>query len=151
MKVKSSQIQFEVSYMARKRNSVSACMRKLTDAVLEAAEKNIEKGLSVVPDEVAENLRNTSPKRTGDYQSGWTKTTQIINGQKSVIVHNANAPSLTHLLEKGHIIRNKRGSYGRSKPIKHIKPAENKGVKHFIEILSEDLDIDCDEQIVEIK
>ena len=39
-----------------------------------------------------------------------------------VIVHNRTDYQLTHLLENGHVIRNKKGEYGRTRPIKHIAP-----------------------------
>ena len=75
--------------------------------------------------ECVRKLRNTSPKKTGDYASGW-KTKQMISHGKvaDIIVHNATDYQLTHLLENGHVVVNAKGTYGRAPAKKHIGPVE---------------------------
>lgn len=76
--------------------------------------------------EAASKLRNTSPKRTGKYAKSWkVKTQRGSAGIDEVIVYNRDHYQLTHLLENGHVIRNKKGEYGRTSPIKHIEPVND--------------------------
>lgn len=78
-----------------------------------------------VSKEAASKLRNTSPKRTGDYAKSWrVKKKRIWNGINEVTVYNKDHYQLTHLLENGHVVRNKKGTYGRAPAIKHIAPVE---------------------------
>lgn len=62
---------------------------------------------------------------SGPYSKGWRlkreKTKARIN---TVILHNKDHYQLTHLLENGHIIRNKYGIYGRTQARPHIQPVE---------------------------
>ena len=89
--------------------------------VVDAANNSIAK----VSKESVQKLRSSSPKKTGSYARGWgTKTEGGIGGIRTIIVHNKTDYQLTHLLEKGHIIRNKKGTYGRAPAHPHIKPVE---------------------------
>lgn len=76
--------------------------------------------------ETANKLKNTSPKgRTGSYARGWSvKKVAARDGLTDIIVHNRTG-QLTHLLENGHLIRNKYGEYGRTNGVKHIAPVED--------------------------
>ncbi|WJE51114.1 HK97 gp10 family phage protein [Bacillus cereus] len=89
----------------------------------------IEEDIEVAKVEVADNLvgelKQKSPKLTGRYRKGWRSTKQ---GNK-IIVHNATAYQLTHLLEHGHVNRNG----GRTPAKVHIAPAEEKAINDFIE------------------
>ncbi len=71
--------------------------------------------------ETAKELKNVSPKDTGEYASGWAAK-QV--DEDTVTVYNRKMPGLAHLLEKGHLIRNKKGTYGRAPAHPHIKPVE---------------------------
>lgn len=73
------------------------------DAILEEAGNTL----------VAE-LRDKSPKATGDYASGWVMTKQISAWGTTRTVKNETKPSLTHILEYGTRF---------SSPIQHIRPA----------------------------
>lgn len=79
-------------------------------------------------------LRNTSPSgpgRKGHYKTGWTMKPQKSGRLVSFVVYNKKKPQLTHLLENGHVIRNKKGTYGRTHPIKHIEPAQEAAAQKF--------------------
>lgn len=89
-----------------------------------------EEAQSVAKEAVSE-LKNTSPKRTGDYRKGWRTKTIKGRGFVECIVHNATDYQLTHLLEKPHVIRNKYGTWGTSTPKVHIKPVEESAVKEY--------------------
>ena len=77
----------------------------------------------VIAKEAVNKLKNTSPKRTGKYAKSWTlKREKGTNGINKVTVYNRDHCQLTHLLEKGHVVRNAKGEYGRTSPKKHIEP-----------------------------
>ena len=71
-------------------------------------------------------LKNTSPKRTGKYRKGWRVSVEKGRGYVESTIYNATNWQLTHLLEKPHAIRNKYGRWGTSRPQVHIKPVEQK-------------------------
>lgn len=78
----------------------------------------------------ASELRSVSPKKTGKYASGWT-TKQL--DADTVVVYNSKAPGQAHLLEHGHVIRNKKGTYGRAPARVHIAPVEAKENEEFVD------------------
>ena len=96
----------------------------LTEAAYEAAE------------DAAYWVSQTSPKKTGVYNRGWT----VKRLKKKAVVYNADAPGLTHLLEYGHESVNQFGHHGRVNGIPHIKPAEVKGSEEFVKTVIEGLE-----------
>jgi len=68
---------------------------------------------------MAKDLRETSPKDTGEYAKGWTYRKEAPGSYR---VYNKKKPQLTHLLEHGHA---QRGG-GRVEGRPHIKPAEER-------------------------
>lgn len=103
--------------------TISVQMRKILDAYEDRVENVYEASVSRVSREAVQRLRNTSPKKSGSYARGWTlKKVKSRANVTDVIVHNRTDYQLTHLLENGHVIRNKKGEYGRTRPIKHIVP-----------------------------
>ncbi|WP_461366559.1 HK97 gp10 family phage protein [Candidatus Darwinibacter acetoxidans] len=73
---------------------------------------------------MAKDLRETSPKDTGEYAKGWTHRKEAPGSYR---VYNKKKPQLTHLLEHGHA---KRGG-GRVEGRPHIKPAEERHLPGF--------------------
>lgn len=73
-------------------------------------------------------LKETSPKLTGDYAKGWRKKTAYEDSQDiRVEVYNATDYQLTHLLEHGHVLVGHNGKViGTVGAIPHIAPAEEK-------------------------
>jgi hypothetical protein len=74
-------------------------------------------------------LKQTSPKRYGDYAKSWAMKTEPEVGQPAKRVIHVKAPHyrLTHLLEKGHAKVNG----GRVDGIPHIRPAEQEVIAQF--------------------
>lgn len=106
----------------------------LANAVLEelkeyrdVTEDDLEKIARAVAREGAKKLKTNSPRGKGNggpkghYADGWSvKYIRGMNGKFTFVVHNKNKPGLTHLLEKGHQLR----QGGRARAIPHIKPVE---------------------------
>lgn len=100
-------------------------VKDVTDAAINATAK-----------ESVQKLRNSSPKKSGSYAKGWRVK---LNRDGSAIVHNATDYQLTHLLENGHVIRNKKGTYGRTNGIKHIEPVEQWANDELVQRIEKDL------------
>lgn len=95
---------------------------QLTDEAVEKAARKAGR-------DAVQKLKNTSPRKTGDYASGWTTRKSGLG----VIVYNKKAPGLTHLLEYGHVIENKFGEYGRAPARVHIAPVEKAANQEYEE------------------
>lgn len=104
----------------------------LADAILDELKKYSEEATETLHNtakEVAKDgvksLKSTSPRgkgsRKGHYADSWyIKTERPKKSKSSNIIHNKMKPGLTHLLERGHQLR----QGGRAKAIVHIKPVE---------------------------
>ena len=76
-------------------------------------------------------LKETSPKRTGEYAKGWTASEYLVDQfGASIKVHNKTRYMLTHLLEKGHANRNG----GRTPARVHIAPVEEEASRNLEKI-----------------
>lgn len=64
------------------------------------------------------------------YASGWTVNENVVDRFRTkAIIHNKKDYQRTHLLEKGHALRNG----GRAQAFPHIGPAEQHAIKNFEE------------------
>lgn len=97
-------------------------MKELNTFSREVSE-GLEKAKSKIAREGAKELRNTSPKKTGEYAEGWTTAKK----GSAIVICNQNKPSLTHLIEKGHAKVNG----GRTSPQVHIYPVEQSAIKKY--------------------
>lgn len=100
------------------------------DEIFERYEQKLGKNATDVVKNTAEHceeiLHKTppTPEKKGDYAAGWSVENKSKGAEKPIyVVKNRDYPSLTHLLEKGHLIK---ATGGRTRAIKHIKPAANK-------------------------
>ena len=118
------------------KGSVAVQMAQLLDEVNKDVEKSAKTNIQRIAKESVQKLKNTSPSKTGEYASGWGMKKQ---GDADVVVYNRTAPGLTHLLENGHVIRNKKGTYGRAPAHKHIKPVEDWAIDELPRRIIEDI------------
>ena len=89
-------------------------------------EKEVKKAENKVTTQAANELKQTSPRRSTSekhYADGWAKK----KTDSGIVVYNKTKPGLTHLLEKGHA----KVSGGRTEAIPHIRPAEQKAIREF--------------------
>lgn len=87
--------------------------------------EEVEVAKKEVSQELVNELKQTSPKKTGHYAKGW-RTKKVGN---KIIVHNATDYQLTHLLEYGHA---KVGG-GRVPAKVHIRPAADRAVNDYLD------------------
>ncbi len=92
-------------------------MRTYTEEVGAA----IEEAVKETAQALVADLRETSPKDTGEYAKGWTARKE---GPGRYVVHNKEKYRLTHLLEHGHA----KSGGGRVEGRPHIKPAEERHI-----------------------
>ena len=119
--------------------NVTAQMNQILSEYGEEVEKLATEEFEAVAKETVNELKSTSPRRTGAYASSWGIKKEAGVGQMNVVVHNKKHYQLTHLLENGHVVRNKKGTYGRADAIKHIAPAAEKAEQSLVERLENKL------------
>lgn len=108
-------------------DSVAIQMQRILDEYDREVRDVADEVMNEVSKEAANKLKATSPKRPGhgEYARSWTvKVEHGAHGINTYTVHNKKHYRLTHLLEKGHVIRNGVGTYGRAPAHVHIKPVE---------------------------
>ena len=100
--------------------AISDYSEAVTEEVMKAIDEESKKAIK--------ELRDRSPKLTGDYAKGWTsKNTYKGKYSKVNTIHNKTDYQLTHLLENGHAKRNG----GRVAAIPHIKPVETRTIENL--------------------
>ena len=119
-----------------KTGSVSVQMKELLNEVDKNVQNSAKRNIDSVAKECVQRLKNTSPVKTGSYAKGWGTKRQ---GDMDVVVHNRTDYQLTHLLENGHVIRNKKGTYGRAPAHQHIKPVEDWAIDELPRRIIEDI------------
>ena len=99
--------------------------------ILNEYSSDIQNGITEKAFEVAEKGKNelkaTSPKRTGSYSKGWRVDKRNGKGFVHTTIYNATNWQLTHLLEKSHLLRNGK----KSTPKVHIAPVEEKCITEY--------------------
>ena len=111
--------------------------KDLEEALMEYVEevgKISNEALKDTANETSTELKSTSPKRSGEYASSWA----VKKSGDAYIVYNRRY-RLTHLLENGHMIKNKFGTYGRAPAHPHIKNAEQHGISKLLQRLNNEL------------
>ena len=124
-----------------KTESIEIQMADILDSVSKEVKGVYETDSMKVAKETVQKLKNTSPKGSPHkrkYAEGWTVSKR---NQGDLVVHNKTNYQLTHLLENGHVIKNKKGTYGRTHGIKHIAPAEEWASDELPRRVMEDLDL----------
>lgn len=119
-----------------KTKSISIQMKQILDEYTDEVNDVLHEAAKTTADEAEHRLHNASPRKTGDYAAGWEVKRE---GEYDYIVHNSTNYQLTHLLENGHVIRNKKGTYGRAPAHKNIKPVETWANREFQRKIEEGL------------
>ena len=100
---------------------MDAILKEFDRDVIDAMNDSIDK----VSKEAVRRLKDSSPAKSGAYARSWSKKTERPRvGNKLVTIYNKRYGWRTHLLEHGHVTRNKKGTYGRTPAEPHIAPVE---------------------------
>ena len=120
--------------------SLTQQLNDILDEYTKEVDKISNDTMKNVSKETATDLKNTSPKRTGKYARSWTvKSERGAGGSMIYTVHNKDYGWKTHILENGHVIRNKKGEFGRAPAHPHIKPARDRAETKLISELEKKL------------
>lgn len=130
-----------------KPGDITAAVKKIYDEVVEAQIEQFEDVIDRASKMLVADLKATSPKDTGAYSKGWSRRKL---SKTHIVVHNKKHYRLTHLLEHGHIKRNKDGTYGRTKAQPHIAEAEERIIVQVLNDLQQPLDIKIPEAKIEV-
>lgn len=100
----------------------------------EVADQSSEYGLKLIKKRSPrDSNRKSSRTGKGRYASGWRDEKEYVGASITKhTLHNVNEPTLTHLLENGHVVKNQFGTYGRARAIPHIKITEDDTVDYFV-------------------
>ena len=100
---------------------------KTLEEFSDLTDEAVDKGVSETANNAVKELRNAHPAGSGQYGSwdkkynkGWT--VKKTKRDKTATIHNATDYQLTHLLEKGHALKNG----GRTRAFPHIAPVAEK-------------------------
>ena len=119
-------------------------LNDFTDEEVETIEETFKETAKDTRDMVSAS----SPSRTGDYASGWEVIEEVRGAMGETVsftVANPKHYQLTHLLEKGHAVKNqfgepeRAGAKRRVSAKRHIKPAEVWGNESLLARLREKL------------
>lgn len=84
-----------------------------------------ESVMKMYADRCLQIVKSHSPKsrnnRPHKYADGWTADIKNIKGSQEIVIWNETNWQLTHLLENGHLIVNKKGGVGWASAQPHIK------------------------------
>lgn len=116
--------------------SVAVQLGAILNEYAENVQEIAQKGMKRASSDTAKKLRSSSPRKTGEYSSGWTSKRL---DSDTYVTYNSKMPGLTHLLEDGHVIRNKKGEYGRVAGRKHIAPAAEEGAELYTQLVEREL------------
>lgn len=115
-------------------------LQKVVMDYLENYKEDIDEDVIETVDKITkkarDELKQTSPRgkgtRSNPYYRGWAiKLSKRRSGVYHKVIWNKTNYQLTHLLEFGHVTRNG----GRTKPIPHIRPIEQKYNVEFVDKL----------------
>ena len=105
-------------------------------------QENVAEAVKAVSKQGAKAVRSAAQTTfggTGAYAKGWTSRADTGRVSAQGYIYNKDLPGLPHLLENGHVVRNKKGTYGRTNGIKHIAPVEDWAVEELPRRILEDI------------
>lgn len=116
-------------------DELGSAMFNILESYCGDVEKNVRQVVAAVTAESTKRLRETSPKRTGEYAKSWkSRITRNAATYMETTVYQDKKPGLAHLLEKGSANTDKRPWSVEAKP--HIAAVEEWAEKEVVERLA---------------
>ena len=113
-------------------------VRKMLNEYADDVASALTDAIMLTAKETLRIVKEKSPKRSGDYRSGWT-ITRVKGGffdrVVSVAIHNKKRYRLTHLLEFGH----QKASGGRVEGKPHIRVAEQEAIRRLPDLVAQEI------------
>lgn len=100
-------------------------LSKIISEYTEEVRAAIDEEVDTTAKKVLDEIKATSPKKTGKYRKGFKIKKNDAKGSTGRIIYNKDRPGLVHLLELGHA---KKGGKGRVSAQPHLRPAYDKYV-----------------------
>lgn len=116
-----------------KAQNLSEAVNEVISSLFIKVESDCAEVLAEVGKETVNELKATSPKKTGKYSKSWKNRVLSTYTGSKLTVYNTQAP-LTHLLENGHLTRN---GTTRTHNNPHIKNANDNAQRKVIERLAD--------------
>ena len=118
---------------AQLQEAIQSILEEYSDDVSEVLEKTAELYAKSARSQIsAGSPVGKGTAHSGKYKRGWGVEKQSERLGITFVVYNKANPGLTHLLEKGHVIRNgTRRTFGSTSPQPHIGPVEQQVINDF--------------------
>ena len=117
-------------------DEMSKIFNEYSDEVVKAMPEAAKKAA----DACVKSLKANAPAKSGAYKKSFKKeTTKSTSSQTEISVYSTK-PGLTHLLERGHVVKNQYGAYGTTSAQPHWAPAEEEANQIFEEELQKALE-----------
>ena len=109
-------------------NQLTEALSSILDTYEYNIAENVKEATDAVTDDTTERLKMTSPaRRPREYANNWTWTNLLDSSLSRIdtVYNKGRTYKLIHLLEWGHIVRNRRNgpTYGRAAAKPHLMPA----------------------------
>lgn len=111
------------------------------DIIKEYGDKAVKRLKENSPKQVAKKPRKSRGRRRKKYKDSWTTKETKKSNQYEVLVYNKENWQLTHLLENGHLIVNKKNGVGWASAKPHITPTYQTLKPRFIAEMKSKSDI----------
>lgn len=130
-----------------KNTTLEAALGEVLDEFAKDEREALFKGVREAAKVAKRDVTQLSPRGySGDYAQGWAIKTKKGRDTIEATVYNRTKPSLTYLLEKGHVIVNKYGPQNkrdgggnRTKAIPHISTARERAAEYIMKELQKTL------------
>jgi len=114
-------------------DSLSKTVMDMLDGYSDDIASGVADAIVMVGKQTVKNLKDRSPKLTGDYRKGWSMKKESSRWKRyrinRVIVHNKTDYQLIHLLENGHQAKYGGRIVGRVEGKPHVQPAYDDAMK----------------------
>jgi len=116
---------------------ISNILEEYADDFAEATQQAVKGVAKIAQQEVkAGSPVSRYGKKKGRYKKGWAVKEEVVNRMRAdVVIHNRTDYQLTHLLEKGHVLKRGGREAGYIDPRVHIAPAEEHAIKNIEEAI----------------